>query len=202
MIQRLYNLHASSAFLVFITFCWLNWRGKCLPFCGKSISMTFVEGPKRLNDLLVFYWPFKGQERRCLIFKINNNEDSKIPFVKYSLLDTILLYRLVKYSWNQYNPFHFIFTECQPDWTIRGSETSGLSWTQKQKWAKSCTSKGVEGERSWRSHWDDHWNSNQKDIRTLLPTLLFDCFDTLAFNSLVFCFFILFLCWDYFFLQE
>ena len=82
----------------------------------------------------------------------------------------------------------FIFTECQPGWTIRGSETSGLSWTQKQKWAKSCTSKGVEGERSWRSHWDSHWNSNQMDIRTLLPTLLCDCFVTTAFNSLFLCF--------------
>ena len=123
--------------------------------------MTFVKGPKRLKNLLVFYWPFKGQERRCLIFKINNNEDSKIPFVKYSLLDTILLYRLVKSSWNWYNPEsgfqHFIFTECQPDWIISGFETCGLSWTRKWKWAKSYTSKGVAGATS-------SWSCRNEDI--------------------------------------
>ena len=37
---------------------------------------------------------------------MTNKEDSKILSGKYLQLGTILLYRLVKSSWNQYNPFY------------------------------------------------------------------------------------------------
>ena len=62
--------------------------------------------PKKASQIFSLLVAFQRPRkcRTCLTFKMANKEDSKILSVKYLPLDTILLYRFVKSSWNWYNP--------------------------------------------------------------------------------------------------